>query len=75
MNYVVLILLIIVFGIAAGGALIETVKAKRELKKLKKQEKQNAKIDKETLENINGIVDGDIHAGNDVLHQLAEKRK
>lgn len=75
MNYVVLILLIIVFGIAAGGALIETVKAKREVKKLKQQEKQNAKIDKETLENINGIVDGDIHAGNDVLHQLAEKRK
>ena len=65
-------ILSVMFGIAS---FIENMKTKQESKKQKKQEKQNAKIDEETLENINVVAGDDIHAGNDILHNLAEKRK
>ena len=72
-----IILILIAAGSVAFGVLafIENVKSKKELKELKKQEKENAKIDKETVENISTVAGDDIHAGNNVLHNLAEKRK
>lgn len=72
---------IILIGVAismtgfAVGAFLEAVEAKKELKAKNKQGKQNAKIDKETIENINAVAGNDFHAGDNVLHQLAEKRK
>lgn len=71
----------ILIAICTASMLLATVsvkgmiKAKKELKAEKKKEKENAKIDKETIENIDAVTGGDIHAGNDILHQLAEKRK
>lgn len=51
------------------------IEVKKEKSKYEKQREKETKIDKETIENINTIVSDDVHAGNDVLHQLAEKRK
>lgn len=59
----------------AVGAILEAVEAKKELKAKKKQGKQNAKIDKETIENISAAAGNDFHNGDNILHQLAEKRK
>lgn len=75
MKTLILILICALSIMLAIGAFIENVKTKRELKAEKKKEKENAKIDQQTVENINAIVSDDVHAGNDVLHQLAEKRK
>lgn len=75
MNKLLIIYCLICLLIAVALPIYFKIVQKIEIRKEKKKEKQNAKIDKETLENINGIAGGDIHAGNDILHQLAEKRK
>lgn len=74
MKIIGLILVCILMGLFAVCSFIENVKTKQELKKLKKQEKENAKIDNETLENIHDVAGGDIHAGNNILHNLATKK-
>lgn len=76
MKTTIILILIAIVSVAFGVlAFVENIKTKKELKAKKKQEKENAKIDKETIENI-GVVSGDdIHAGNNILHNLAEKRK
>lgn len=75
MKTVVLILIAILFGAFAVIAFIENMKTKHEMNELKKQEKKNAKIDKETFEQINEVAGGDVHAGNNVLHNLANKSR
>ncbi len=61
------------------GSFIENIKTKKELKALKQQEKENEKIDNETIEQIDEVTSGNFDAsfdaGVDVLHQLANKRK
>lgn len=74
MKIIGLILVCILMGLFAVSSFIENMKTKQELKKLKKQEKENAKIDNETLENIHDVAGGDIHAGNNILHNLATKK-
>lgn len=75
MKTIIICILIAVVSVAFGVlAFVENAKTKKELKAKEKQEKENAKIDKETIENINTVAGGDIHAGNNVLHDLAQKR-
>lgn len=69
------ILLIVVLGAFAVGSFVLNVERAKELKNMKKKERENAKIDKETMDSISTVAGDDIHAGNDILHQLAEKRK
>lgn len=76
MKATIILILIALAGIGFGIlSFIENIKTKQELKAEKKKEKENAKVDKETIENINIVAGDDVHAGNNVLHQLAEKRK
>lgn len=76
MKTTIILILVALVSVAFGVlAFVENVKTKKELKQIKKQEKENAKIDNETIENISTVAGDDIHAGNNVLHQLAEKRK
>lgn len=69
-------LISVIFGV---GSFVENMKTKRELKKQKKQEARNDKIDKETLEQIKDISTGDLqhdfNAGIDQLHNLSQKRR
>lgn len=75
MNKIILTFFIICIFILIVLCVYLYIRGKIEVKAEKKKEKQNAKIDKETIENINIVVSDDVHAGNNVLHQLAEKRK
>lgn len=79
MNKAAIIFGISCLAISIIASLFFYIKGKIELKKEKdknqKQEKKNEKIDNETIENISTIASGDIHAGNNILHNLAEKRK
>lgn len=75
MNTVIIFLMSVVFGVITVLMTIKNAKIRNELKAEKAKEKKNAEIDKETAENINNVVSGDFHAGDNVLHQLAEKRK
>lgn len=75
MKTIILFLVAVALGVFAVCAVVQNIKIKNELKAEKKKEKQNAKIDEQTVENINIVAGGDVHAGNDILHQLAEKRK
>lgn len=75
MNKIILTFFIICIFILSVLCVYFYIRGKIEVKAEKKKEKQNAKIDKETIENINIVVGDDVHAGNNVLHQLAEKRK
>lgn len=74
MKIIGLVLACILMGLFAICSFVENMKTKQELKKFKKQEKENAKIDNETLENIHDVAGGDIHAGNNILHNLATKK-
>lgn len=75
MKIIGLIVICVLMALFAVGSFIENLKTKEEIRKLKKQEKENAKIDNETLENIHDVAGGDIHAGNNILHNLATKEK
>lgn len=69
-------LISVMFGISS---FVENMKMKRELKKQKKQEIRNDKIDKETLAQVEDISTGDLqhdfNAGINQLHNLSQARK
>lgn len=67
--------LIIMFAASAYFYIRGKVELKKEQKKNEKQKEKENKIDKEAIENIHDIAGGDIHAGNNILHNLAKKRK
>lgn len=79
MNKIILTFFIICIFILIVLCVYLYIRGKIELKKEKakyeKEREKETKIDKETIENINIVVGDDVHAGNNVLHQLAEKRK
>lgn len=74
-----LIIAISVLCVVCFFAIKSSVKNHKELKELKRQEKQNAKIDKETQNKIENITTGnmqhDVNAGSNILHDLANKRR
>lgn len=70
-----IISLLILFLISVYLYIKGKIELKKEREKNRKEREKENKIDKETLENINTVVSDDVHAGNNVLHQLAEKRK
>lgn len=77
MKTIALILISVVIGVFSVCAVIQNIKLKSELNAEKKKEKQNAKIDNETVEKIESItsgdVDADFNAGVDLLHNLANR--
>lgn len=71
--YIISVLLLILLSIYLY--IKYKVELKKEQENNRKQREKENKIDKETVENINNIVGGNIHTGNDILHHLAEERK
>ena len=77
MKYI--IIAISVLCVVCFFSIKSNIEKSKELKDLKKQEKKNAKIDKETQDKIENITTGniqhDVHAGSNILHDLANKRR
>lgn len=75
---IILSIIAVVFGVVAVMCCINAVKSKQELNKLKKREKENAKIDQKTNEQIESITSGyisdDLLAGAELLHEFAKRK-
>lgn len=78
MKTIILVLIAVALGVFAVCAVVQNVKIKNKLDTEKKKDKQNAKIDKQTVEQIESITSGDIvndfNAGVDLLHNLANRK-
>lgn len=78
MKTIILVLIAVALGVFAVCAVIQNIKIKNKLNTEKKKEKQNAKIDEHTIEQIESITCGDVNndfnAGVDLLHNLANRK-